>query len=280
MYGSLKSMNDSVPTAAGWTSGICEASGVSLHYLRTGRGKPTVIALHGLTGSGACWTPLARVLEDEYDVVMPDARGHGKSGAPASGYSYHDHASDVLALIEALELTAPVLLGHSMGGMTAAVAASRLGTAVGGVILADPTFISAEWQREVFESDATEQHRLLLGSDREDVLAQIRLRHPQRSAEMTELIADARLHTHLNAFEVLTPPNPEYRELIRSLRASLLLVLGSNGVVSLETALELQRLSPYVSYELIPDVGHGLPYDQPERVGESVKMFVRTLGAG
>ena len=94
---------------------------------------------HGLTGSGACWSPLARALEAEFDVVMPDARGHGNSSTPLNGYRYEDYASDVVELIEGLELAAPVLLGHSMGGMTAAVVASQLAMAIRGVILADPT---------------------------------------------------------------------------------------------------------------------------------------------
>ena len=270
-------MNDSDPSATQWTNGSCEVNAINIHYLRTGRDKPTLIALHGLTGSGACWTPLARALEDEYDVVMPDARGHGKSSAPLGGYRYRDHASDVLGLIEALRLTAPVLLGHSMGGMTAAVAASQLGSAIRGVILADPTFISPEWQREVYESDVTNQHRQLLSSDKRDLLAQSRLRHPHRSAELIELIAAARLQTHIHAFDVLTPPNPDYRELIRSIRTPILLVIGGRGLVSLETAQALQCLNPCLSYEVIADGGHGLPYDQPERLGARVKAFLRSL---
>lgn len=96
-------------------------------------------------GSGACLSPLARSLEDDFDVVMPDARGHGRSSAPSEGYLYSHHAEDVHGLIEALELSDPVLLGHSMGGMTATVVASQLGSALRGVILVDPTFISPEW---------------------------------------------------------------------------------------------------------------------------------------
>ena len=270
-------MNNSDPSATTWTSGSCKVNAVNIHYLRTGRDKPTLIALHGLTGSGACWTPLVRALQDAYDVVMPDARGHGKSSAPSDGYLYRDHASDVLGLIEALGLTAPVLLGHSMGGMTAAVAASQLGSALRGVILVDPTFISPEWQREVYESDVVAQHRQILSADKRDLLAQSRLRHPHRSAELTKLIADARLQTHIEAFEVLTPPNPEYRELIRSIRTPILLVVGDKGIVSLETAQALQGLNPCLSYELIADVGHGLPYDQPELLGAKVKAFLRSL---
>jgi N-formylmaleamate deformylase len=62
-----------------WISEVCETNGIRIHYLRTGGAKPPVVLLHGLMGSGACWTSLARALEGEFDVVMPDARGHGGS---------------------------------------------------------------------------------------------------------------------------------------------------------------------------------------------------------
>ena len=127
-------------TMTNWTTGVCEANGISIHYLRTGGSKPPLVLLHGLTGDGACWSPLARSLEGDYDVVMPDARGHGGSSMPLDGYRYEDYARDVIGLIEGLGLDRPVLLGHSMGGMTAAVVASQLSTAIRGVILADPTF--------------------------------------------------------------------------------------------------------------------------------------------
>jgi pimeloyl-ACP methyl ester carboxylesterase len=210
---------------------------------------------------------------------MPDARGHGKSSAPLHGYLYRDHASDVVGLIEALGLAAPVLLGHSMGGMTAAVVASQVGTVTRGLILADPTFLSPQRQREVHESDVIEQHRRLLSLRRDCVLAQARLRHPHRSSEFVELITDARLQTQLSAFDVLTPPNPEYRELVSDISVPVLLVIGDNGAVSLETARELQKLNQRLRYERIPDVGHGLPYDQPNRFAALVRSFLQSVVA-
>jgi pimeloyl-ACP methyl ester carboxylesterase len=262
-----------------WMSGFCEANGIHIHYLRTGGSKPPLVLLHGLTGSGACWIPLARAFEDEYDVVMPDARGHGNSSTPRNGYRYEDHANDLVGLIQGLGLAAPVLLGHSMGGMTAAVAGSQIATAVRAVILADPTFLSPERQREVHESDIVEQHRRLLSLNKGDVLAQLRLRHPQRSSELIELLAAARLQTRIDAFDVLTPPNPEYHELVSAVDVPLLLVIGDNGVVSLETARELQNLNPHLRVEQIQDVGHGLPYDQPIRLEAVVRSFLRSVAA-
>ena len=262
-----------------WTTAVCAANGIDLHYLRTGGSKPPVVLLHGLTGSGACWSPLARALEAEFDIVMPDARGHGNSSAPRHGYRYEDHARDVVGLIHGLGLAAPVLLGHSMGGMTAAVVASQAAAAIRGVILVEPTFLSPQRQREVHASDAVAQHRQLLRLDRADVLAQARARHPQRSPEMVELVTEARLKTRLRAFDVLTPPNPEYQRLVSAMAVPGLLVIGDNGVVSLETARDLHNLNPRLRVAQIPDAGHGLPYDQPERVEAVVRSFLQLLAA-
>lgn len=259
-----------------WTTDICNVDATRIHYLRTGGAKPTLIALHGLTGSGACLTPLARCLATDFDLVMPDARGHGMSSRPSSGYMYPDHARDVLGLIRQLALDQPILLGHSMGGMTAAVAASQLGSAIRAVILVDPTFINVDWQREVFDSNVAEEHRQLLTLSTSDLAAQLQAKHPTRSAELVELIADARLRTCPAAFEVLTPPNPDYRELVGSLRVPTLLVVPETGIVSVDTARELQAINPLLTYELMPDAGHGVPYDQPERLGYVIKAFTRT----
>jgi N-formylmaleamate deformylase len=157
-----------------WATGVCETNGIDVHDLRTGGAKPALILLHGLTGNGACWTPVARALEGDCDVVMPDARGHGKSSTPLHGYRYDDHASDVIGLIRSLGLVTPIVLGHSMGGMTAALVASRVAALIRGVILVDPTFLSRECQREVCDSDVVEEHRRLLSLDQGELGARLR----------------------------------------------------------------------------------------------------------
>ena len=65
-----------------WSTAICETNGINIHYTRTGGNKPPFILLHGLMTNGLCWTGLAQALEKEYDVIMPDARGHGRSSVP------------------------------------------------------------------------------------------------------------------------------------------------------------------------------------------------------
>lgn len=260
-----------------WTRGVCEANGVRLHYLRTGGDKPAVVLLHGLMGSGACWTDLARALEDDFDVVMPDARGHGDSSAPDHGYRYDDLASDVDGLVRGLALATPVLIGHSMGGMTAAVVASRAGAPVRALVLIDPTFLSPERQREVFDSDVAEQHRRVLGSTKAELVAQAHARRPERALELVEAQAEARLKTSMAAFAVLAPPNPDHRELVRAIAVPTLLVIGDDPVVTLAMATALRASNPRVRVAQIADAGHGLPFDQPARLREVVLGFLRAL---
>jgi N-formylmaleamate deformylase len=260
-----------------WVTGRCKANGTELSYLRTGGDKPPVVLLHGLTANGACWTPLARALENDFDVVMPDARGHGGSGRPADGYRYDVLAADVVGLMDALGITAPVVLGHSMGGMTAAVVASQNPARVRGLVLVDPTFLSPQRQREVYESDAAEQHRRTLGRSKEELVADLRRRHTRRPAEIVDLVAQARLQTDVRAFDVLTPPNPDYRQLVERLAVSSLLVVGdvaAGAVISRELATELSQLNPKLNVEPIADAGHAIPHDQPDRLAAVVRAFL------
>jgi len=261
----------------GWSTAICETNGIQIYYTRTGGSKPPIIMLHGLIANGACWTTQAHALEGEYDVIMPDARGHGKSSVPDYGYRYEDHANDVAGLIKALKLSAPILLGHSMGGMTAAVVASHNPKLLGGLILADPTFISPKVQREVRDSDIADQHRRILNKSLDEIVEEARIRHPDRSLDIIEQNARARLQTSMNAFDVLSQPYPDYIELVRAIEVPSLLVTGDAGVVSLSVAEELQRLNPGFQVEQIPKAGHGLHFDQPEKFAAVVKSFLRSI---
>ncbi len=261
-----------------WNTAVCETNSINIHYTRTGGNKPPVILLHGLMANGLCWTGLAQVLEKEFDVIMPDARGHGDSSAPDCGYRYEDHANDVVGLINALRLSPPILLGHSMGGMTAAVVASRKPNLLRGLVLADPTFLSPEVQREVYESGVSDQHRRMLTMSFSELVADARNRHPDRSVETLELFARARLQTSMSAFDVLAPPSPDYKMLIGAINVPSLIVFGDNGVVSSVVAEELQRLNSRLQAEQIRGAGHSVHLDQPERFAAVVGSFIRSIG--
>lgn len=258
----------------GWSSTFCTTNHINLHYTRTGGNKPPLILLHGLLGNGLCWTPVAQALENKFDVIMPDARGHGRSSAPDDGYRYEDHANDIMGLIEALKLSQPILMGHSMGGMTAALIASRSQKMLRSLILADPTFLSPEYQQKVYESDVVQQHVRLLTKSAKETLREAQSKSPHRPLNTIKLITRARYQTNINAFQVLAPPNPEYKLLVRSIDIPTLLVISEKGIISPSMAEELQKLNSKIRIAKIVDAGHGLHYDQPEQFIAILQSFL------
>ncbi len=261
----------------GWTSGACATEDGVLHVRRTGAGRPVVL-LHGLAADGATWGPVARVLVEGAEVVAPDARGHGLSSAPGHGHRYHDHARDVEALVRGLGLDRPVLVGHSMGGVTADVVAARARVALSGVVLVDPTFLTPARQREVHESDVAARHAASLGRRDDEGVADVRARHPGRSQEVVEQLWRARRATQRAAFDVLVPPAPDYRALVRALTVPSLLVVGdTEPVVEADVLDEIRRLRPEMRVEVVAGAGHGVPFDRPDRLAALVRGFLAAL---
>lgn len=123
------------------TSNFIQTNGIKIHYERTGGNKPPFVFCHGITDNGRCFLRLAKHLEADFDVVMIDARGHGKSDAPLEGYSADHHADDLNGLIQFLGLDKPILYGHSMGARTVSRLAAKVPDLPRAVILEDPVYI-------------------------------------------------------------------------------------------------------------------------------------------
>jgi pimeloyl-ACP methyl ester carboxylesterase len=81
----------------------------------------------------------------------------------------------------------------------------------------------------------------------------------------------------MDAFDVLTPPNPDYKQLVSAIDVPSLLVFGDKGVVSSVVAEELQRINPRFQVEQIREAGHGIHLDQPEQFTAVVKSFLRSI---
>lgn len=91
------------------------------------------------------------------------------------------------------------------------------------------------------------------------------------------MLADARGKTRIEAFQVLTPPNPDYRTLTSTIGIPTLLLIGDRGVVSADTAWALRDANPNIRARQLPDTGHGMHYDRPERVASLVRDFLESL---
>jgi pimeloyl-ACP methyl ester carboxylesterase len=126
---------------AGWSEGYVMANGIRLHYWRTGGDKPPLVLAHGSSDDGLCWTNLAKELQDRYDIILFDARGHGLSDPPTSADAPDVQVEDLAGLIKELKLNKPVLMGHSMGSASVAHFAAKYPDVPRAVILEDPALV-------------------------------------------------------------------------------------------------------------------------------------------
>ncbi|GAC1473784.1 MAG: 2-succinyl-6-hydroxy-2,4-cyclohexadiene-1-carboxylate synthase [Ktedonobacteraceae bacterium] len=168
-----------------WFEDRISINGIHIQYYRTGGQKPQLLLLHGFTDNALCWTPVARVLEHDYDIIMPDVRGHGLSDGPESGFSTDLLVSDAVAVIQALDLRQPYVLGHSMGAHTAAQLASKRPELMRAVLLEDPPWtraiapkpLSPARQKEL-EDERYEQMKALQAKIFDERIASIVAEHP------------------------------------------------------------------------------------------------------
>ena len=103
------------------TSKSLIVNGLRIHYLEWGTANaPPVVCVHGYTSSAEAFNALARRLQHQVRIIVPDVRGHGDSDWSSDGaYGYLDQMSDLEALVDQLELQQFALIGTSMGGIIA-----------------------------------------------------------------------------------------------------------------------------------------------------------------
>ena len=99
---------------------------------------PPLLFLHGITASARSWAWFVPQLIDRYHVLSLDFRGHGKSSRAAGDYQPQRYVDDAIAVLEHIAGPAAILIGHSLGGVTAAALSQQRPELVKAMVLEDP----------------------------------------------------------------------------------------------------------------------------------------------
>lgn len=104
--------------------------------------KPKILLLHGMGGTGSLWRPIAALLEDHFEILALDQRGHGGSQEiPPSdrvhGFSPLAYAQDVAQTLQKIGFYPCVVVGHSMGARTACALAELKPEWIRGLVIVD-----------------------------------------------------------------------------------------------------------------------------------------------
>jgi pimeloyl-ACP methyl ester carboxylesterase len=117
--------------------------GVPIAYETFGRGDPALVFVHGWCCDRGYWREQVGHFFPKYQVVTIDLGGHGASGRGRTNWTVEAFAEDVKAVVEKLDLSRCILIGHSMGGAVIVEAARRMPGRIIGLIGVD-TFSNVE----------------------------------------------------------------------------------------------------------------------------------------
>lgn len=281
-----------------WISELIAINGLRLHYTRTGGDKPPLVLAHGFSEDGLVWTALAEVVQDQYDVIMPDARGHGQSDAAATGLGTAELASDLRGIIGALGLDKPAVLGHSMGGMTAFALAGLYPDVPGAILVEDG--MPFEMRRTAADNQAASDGlraylNMIKGKTHAELMAWRRIQSPNWPETDVRTFADAkiRLNPHTLA-PFLSPdapaPNPrdlappvDWPALLRQIHCPALLITGDpelGAMVSASQAAALQAQVPTLRVTHIADATHDIRRDQSGEFLAAITPFLADWASG
>jgi pimeloyl-ACP methyl ester carboxylesterase len=79
---------------------------------------PTLVLLHGFFATGARWDAYIPILANQYHLLIPDLRGHGRSTNPSNCFTHRQSALDIYALLDQCKVNTFLAAGYSSGGMT------------------------------------------------------------------------------------------------------------------------------------------------------------------
>jgi N-formylmaleamate deformylase len=269
-----------------WLSMEVEANGTRIHVTRTGGREQAIVLAHGITDDGLCWTPVSERLSSRYDLIMVDARGHGRSASPENGYDSVTQAHDLYGVIQALRLEKPVVMGHSMGAMTALVMAGIFPDVPRAIVLEDPPgwwLSSKQVNHEAaqFAERLKSTTELLQSMSREQIIALGHRQSPTWSDAELGPWADSKLRHCPKLSECMfssrQAASPDVSELIRRITCPVLVLTADPALGSILSASELASLKsliPHLEQAHIAGAGHSIRREQFSAYLDAVTGFL------
>ncbi|QRO01267.1 alpha/beta fold hydrolase [Archangium violaceum] len=233
--------------------------GIDLSYEVRGHGEPLLL-LHGFTGAGSDWRYVFDLdaLAREFQLIIPDLRGHGGSTNPSGTLTMRQCALDVLALLDQLGIEQPLAIGLSFGGNTLLHLATLRPQRVRRMVIVAATPYYPTQARKLMAA-MTEETR----SPAE--WAEMRGRHVHGDEQIRALWRIGR--GFADSYDDMNFTGP----LLSTIVAPTLVVNGDHDpLYPPELSLELFRSIPDARLWIVPNAGHGPIF------GEHREPFVRT----
>jgi pimeloyl-ACP methyl ester carboxylesterase len=233
-----------------------------------------IVLLHGFSDSGRCWSPWQTFFDRFGEVSAPDARGHGGAALPEGPFGAVQHVADLTPRLD----EPSVLVGHSMGAVTAAVAAARHPELVRAVVLEDPPWRSeaAEWDPSPYRDWITR----MLATPLHQRAAECRAENPHWAEDEIGPWAESKGQVDPAIFERriewLSEP---WRDTASAIRVPALLLVGDPalGAIIGPTEAAWVRENAAIETRAVEGAGHSIRRDRPDAYRAAVNEFLSGL---
>jgi non-heme chloroperoxidase len=281
--------DDLLTLPQGRSLAVPTSDGAVLAVTDAGHG-PLVVLAHCYAGSRAVWAPVARRLVARgHRVVLYDQRGHGESTVGSQGLTVDRLGEDLRDVLEAVDAQGAVLAGHSMGGMTVMALIGR-----------HPAIVADRASAVVLISTAAIVPMRVVGPGLLATAASHRFATAAVGGPFGHLLVRPSVgrrpvRAHLDATARLYAATaPETRaELLRSMAAMDLrpglalcpvpavVVVGSrDGLALAGLSVDIAGHLPYAEVVVLPDSGHMLPFEEPDRLADLIIGAPEQRGSG
>lgn len=243
---------------------------IELAYERCGKGTPLVL-IHGFPLDHSIWSDSLPLLDNHFDLILPDVRGFGESTTIATPYLMTDIASDLAALLDSLGVEQTALAGHSMGGYVALAFAKAFPDRVTGLALVSSQAAADAPERKEGRyktaADVTEKgvqivadamtDKLSLSQNVRDVVRPLMVK--QNAVGVTGALKAMAEREDLTSF-------------VASFKPPLVLLHGdADELIPIERAREIKSLLPAARLVELPGTGHMPMMEKPKETAAALK---------
>jgi pimeloyl-ACP methyl ester carboxylesterase len=252
-----------------------------LAYERRGEGAPLVL-LHGFPLDHHLWSEVAPLLEDTFDVILPDLRGFGSSTMIDAPHSMDDYASDIASLLNHINIPKAAIVGHSMGGYVALAFARLYPDRVSGLgLVSSQVLADTPERKEGRYKSAADVEANGIGSvvdamtpkftadERWQAYARASMERQQPAAYVGALKAMAE---RPDSTLLLSSLRDGYAGQGGAFHFPIVIIHGdADALIPIDRAREIKAALPQAHLVEIPGAGHMPMMESPEKTAQALK---------
>ncbi|GCF76146.1 2-succinyl-6-hydroxy-2,4-cyclohexadiene-1-carboxylate synthase [Bacillus cereus] len=263
--------------------------GVSYEYEVVGSGEPLLL-LHGFTGSMETWRSFIPSWSEQFQVILVDIVGHGKTESPedVTHYDIRNVALQMKELLDYLHIEKAHILGYSMGGRLAVTMACLYPEYVCSLVLENCTagLENADARKERQEKDERIADKIEQEGIRSFVTmweniplfeTQKRLEQNVKEAVRKERLANNPKGLANSLRGMGTGAQPSWWKELQNLKMPVLLLNGEYDEKFFRILKNIEKCIPHAKFVKIDGAGHAIHVEQPEKFDTIVKGFLKTM---